>query len=79
MNDEPLTFIDEAKIRRQMRLRGWTDAQIREASAGDGIATESHLGSAKRFVHPTTHRSVVILNATGQVVHVGGDGFLYDS
>ena len=32
---------------------------------------------ATRFVHPTTGRSVVLDDATGKVIHVGGDGFVY--
>ena len=33
--------------------------------------------SATRYVHPETGRSVVIDNVTGEVIHVGGDGFKY--
>jgi hypothetical protein len=32
---------------------------------------------ATRYVNPTTGRSVVIDNVTQEVLHVGGDGFLY--
>jgi hypothetical protein len=30
-----------------------------------------------RYVHPTTGRSVVVDNTTQEVIHVGGDGFVY--
>ena len=33
--------------------------------------------SATRYVHPTTGRSVVVDDVTHEVIHVGGDGFLY--
>ncbi len=33
--------------------------------------------SASRYIHPTTGRSVVVDDVTGEVIHVGGDGFLY--
>lgn len=32
---------------------------------------------ATRYVNPTTGRSVVMDNVTKEVIHVGGDGFLY--
>ena len=31
--------------------------------------------SARRYVHPKTGRSVVVDDVTGEVLHVGGDGF----
>ncbi len=69
-----------AKLRRQMLKRGWTDAQIEEAVAhgrkhpARNAATG---GSATRHVHPGTGRSVVIDDASGEVIHVGDDGFHY--
>ena len=33
--------------------------------------------AATRHVHPTTGRSVVVDDVTGEVIHVGGDGFVY--
>jgi hypothetical protein len=32
---------------------------------------------ATRYVHPETGRSVIIDDLTGDVIHVGGDGFIY--
>jgi len=32
-------------------------------------------GPATRYIHPETGQSVVIDNATGEVIHVGGTGF----
>jgi O-glycosyl hydrolase len=65
----------------QMQKRGWTPAQITEAiQAGQSFSAANHVNpghSATRYVHPTTGRSVVVDDATGEVIHVGGDGFLY--
>ena len=69
-----------AKLRRQMRARGWTSRQIEEARSG-GIARRAinrETGApATRYIHPETGRSVVIDDASGDVIHVGGDGFIY--
>lgn len=68
------------KLWRQMAGRGWTEAQIREAiTMGQRIVTVNREtgGSATRYVHPVTGRSVVIDDASGEVIHVGGDGFIY--
>ena len=60
------------KLRRQMRLRGWTAEQIAEAKwRGErhrAVNRETG-GPATRYVHPETSRSVVIDD--------GGDGFIY--
>ncbi len=65
----------------KMRRRGWTAEQIEEAirlghplAALNGI-DPSH--GATRYIHPTTGRSVVLDDDTGEVIHVGGDGFVY--
>ena len=63
-----------------MDARGWTPKQIDEAvKSGSRIdAINRYTGApATRYVNPTTGRSVVIDDATGEVVHVGGDGFRY--
>jgi hypothetical protein len=71
---------DSAKRLRQMVQRGWTEAQIDEArSRGEqhpAVNLETG-GRATRYVHPVTGRSVVIDDASGEVIHVGGDGFIY--
>ena len=64
-----------------MRRRGWTVDQISEAiQAGQKIPATNLVNldnPASRYVHPTTGRSVVVDDVTNEVIHVGGDGFLY--
>lgn len=68
------------KLARQMRQRGWTATQVEEARAGGDrhptVNSETG-GQATRYIHPVTARSVVIDDETGDVIHVGGDGFIY--
>ena len=64
-----------------MSKRGWTPQEILDAYK-QGVsypASDVAAGGtpATRFVHPTTGKSVVINNATGRVIHVGGTGFRY--
>lgn len=69
-----------ANLARQMAARGWTDAQISEAietGRRHAALNRETGGPASRYVHPETARSVVIDDATGEVTHVGGDGFVY--
>ena len=66
------------KIQKQMKKRGWTEDQIVEAMDTKGIPAAGKNGPATRYVHPETGRSVVVDDATGEVFHVGGDGFKYD-
>jgi hypothetical protein len=65
----------------KMQHRGWTPDQITEAiqkglqfPAVNNVNTSN---AATRYVHPTTGRSVVVDNVTKEVIHVGGDGFIY--
>ncbi|MCI0462167.1 MAG: hypothetical protein L0Z62_34885 [Gemmataceae bacterium] len=64
-----------------MRSRGWTPDQITEAiQAGSKVPAVNQVNpanSATRYIHPTTGRSVVVDDVTGEVIHVGGDGFVY--
>ena len=64
-----------------MRQRGWTPAQITEAVQGgakvSAINTVIPGSGATRFVHPTTGRFVVIDDVTAEVIHIGGDGYVY--
>jgi hypothetical protein len=72
-----IRYANEAKVRAQMAKRGWTETQIREALQTQGIPSRGKKGPATRYVHPRTGRSVVVDDATGEVFHVGGDGFEY--
>ena len=68
------------KLLRQMAKRGWTAVQIDEARRSGRsfpAANRETGGSATRYVHPVTGRSVVIDDTSGEVIHVGGDGFIY--
>lgn len=71
---------ERSRLERQMAARGWTWDQVREAIR-DGVrwpAINNETGStATRHVHPSTRRSVVVDDETGEVIHVGGDGFRY--
>ena len=66
------------KLQDQMKQRGWTEQEIREALGAPGIPAQGKKGPATRHVHPTTGKSVVVDNATGEIFHVGGEGYKYD-
>lgn len=65
----------------QMAKRGWTPEQIDEALAsGDRFPASNDVNPgnpATRYVNPSTGRSVVVDDSTGELLHVGGDGFRY--
>ncbi|HEX5446465.1 MAG TPA: hypothetical protein VFW87_21790 [Pirellulales bacterium] len=65
----------------KMARRGWTALQISEAiQQGQRFRAVNNVNptnGATRYVHPATSRSVVIDNVTNEVIHVGGDGFVY--
>ena len=65
----------------QMAKRGWTPEQIDEALAsGDSCPAPNDVNPgnpATRYVNPSTGRSVVVDDSTGELLHVGGDGFKY--
>ncbi|MGH7152416.1 MAG: colicin E5-related ribonuclease, partial [Acetobacteraceae bacterium] len=68
------------KVRSQMAARGFTPAQIDEAvRSGDRIEAINKAtgGSATPYINPTTGQSVVIDNATHEVIQVGGPGFKF--
>ena len=73
-----LKFENEEKIRKQMKARGWTEEQVREAVQTQPIPTRGKRGPASRYVHPVTGKSVVVDDAAGEIFHVGGEGFKYD-
>ena len=61
--------------------RGWTDKQVTEAIlSGQSFPAVNNVNpgnTATRFVHPETGRSLVMDDVTQEVIHVGGDGFVY--
>lgn len=71
-------LVYSSKIATQMKTRGWTDQQVREALMTEGIPTIGKQGPATRFVHPITGQSIVKDNTTGEIFHVGGPGYVYD-
>ncbi len=71
-------LVYSSKIETQMKKRGWTDDQVREALMTVGIPTSGKQGPATRYVHPTTGQSVVRDNTTGEIFHVGGPGYVYE-
>lgn len=74
----PLRFSNESKLRKQMRKRGWTEQEIREALATPGLPAQGKQGPALRHVHPVTGKSVVVDEATGEIFHVGREGYEYE-
>jgi len=63
-----------------MVKRGWTPGQIQEAiTAGQQvIAINKATGNpAVRYISPSTGQSVVIDRVTGEVIQVGGPGFVF--
>jgi hypothetical protein len=64
-----------------MAQRDWTPQQITEATQqGQPFAAVNNVNpnnAATRYVHPTTGRSVVVDDVTAEVIHVGGNGFVY--
>lgn len=73
----PLRFNNPVKLQRQMSQRGWTEVQIREAMQTTPIAAAGKSGPALRYVHPVTGKSVAVDAKTGEIFHVGGEGFRY--
>jgi len=65
----------------KMTQRGWTPQQITEAIQNGqqfpAVNNVSPGNPATRYVHPTTGRSVIVDDVTQEVIHVGGDGFVY--
>jgi hypothetical protein len=64
-----------------MAARGWT-AQLITYAIQNGqqfpaVNNVNPSNGATRYVHPATGRSVVVDDVTAEVIHVGGDGFVY--
>ena len=69
-----------AKIARQMETRGWTEESIQEAmDSGEQVRAVNKAtdNPATRYINPTTGKSVVVDDVTGEVVHVGRQGMQY--
>ena len=80
LNTTPSGFQYNDKIKGQMAARGWTPEQIDEAvKSGNRIDAVNKQGGnpATRYVSPSTGRSVVIDNLTGEVIQVGRDDFKF--
>jgi hypothetical protein len=75
------SFKSQQKWTNQMAQRGWGVEQIDEAIlSGQQFRAVNNINPhnpATRYVHPVTGRSVVIDDVTHEVIHVGGDGFVY--
>lgn len=68
------------KIESDLLKRGWTPQEIQEAyENGEQVPAinKANGEAATRYINPTTGKSVVIENGTGEVIHVGGAGFKY--
>ncbi len=76
--DKPLRFSNEAKLRKQMRKRGWTEQMLREALATQPTTAKGKLGPALRYKHPSTGKTLMVDAATGAIFHVGGERYRYD-
>ncbi len=65
----------------KMAQRRWTPQQITEAIQTGQQFPAANLvnpgNAAIRYVRPMTGRSVVLDDVTREVIHVGGDGFVY--
>lgn len=65
----------------RMAKRGWTEQQITEAiQGGRSFPAQNAVNAgngATRYVHPSTGRSVVIDDVTNEIIHVGGNGYVY--
>lgn len=75
--DARIRFNNTEKLLMQMRKRGWTEQQILEALNEPGIPATGKLGPAVRHVHPITGKSLVLDAQTGEIFHLGGEGFRY--
>jgi hypothetical protein len=60
-----------------MVSRDWTEQQIREALETAPVPAIGKQGRALRHVHPVTGKSVVVDARTGEIFHLGKEGFLY--
>jgi hypothetical protein len=66
----------------EQNAQSWLDGeQITEAiQKGKKVTAVNQVNpanSATGYIHPTTGRSVVVDDVTEEVIHVGGDGFVY--
>ena len=65
----------------QLLKRGWTQSEIADAVAnGERVPAVNNINpsnGATRYISPSSGKSVVVDNVTGEVIHVGGAGFKY--
>jgi RHS repeat-associated protein/prepilin-type processing-associated H-X9-DG protein len=65
----------------QLLKRGWTQSEIADAVAnGESVPAVNNINPANgatRYISPSSGKSVVVDNVTGEVIHVGGAGFKY--
>lgn len=77
----PTTLRFGQHVLSSMAKRGWTPEDVwRAVETGERYTAEDLTeggAPATRYVDPVTGRSVVVNNATGNVIHVGGFGFEY--
>ena len=75
------SFKSPGKWQDQMGKRGWTMQMIDDAiTKGRSFPAVNKINpghAATRYVNPLTGRSVVVDDANNEVIHVGGDGFVY--
>lgn len=74
---EPLRFANEEKLRKQMRKRGWTEAELREALATSPEPAMGQKGPALRYRHPVNGKAVLVDAQSGEIFHVGAEGYRY--
>ncbi len=79
-DDVRLRFSNDAKLRKQMRKRGITEAMIREAmTTSPACSWRGKSGPALRYTSATTGVTVLIDASTNEIFHVGPRRFKYDN
>jgi len=75
------SFKSMTKWKNQFKKRGWTAEQVTEAlKSGKRCAADNKVNPgnpARRYTHPETGRSLVIDEATREILQVGGNGFVW--
>lgn len=67
----------------RMKYRGWTSGLITEAILkGKQLPACNHVhkdNEAIRYIHPDTEKSIVVDMVTRELIHIGGNDFMYPS